>query len=499
VEQVNNLITSFGVKSKEGLDKLFAEIEAQVASARKDIEEASGATRSQKDNLLAQLNDAADKLRRAKVDEYLKKVSDQVQKLNKASNDNPKLQEVYRASQQLAEQMKEYDDQIFILQSDLQQTDLATEEREKIEQLIAAYQRLKQQMTASAYAGIDTAVNTSGFALTGDRQKDAQQYANLTAQINRAREATAALRDLATDQTTREEYEAQLTDLQEQQETLDKLYAGADKFAEKLANNKALDRFIERFEYFGNYALQIFGNINKILDNIGQKELNDAEDLKNANIEKLDEQLEKGLISQETYDEKKLKIEEEYDAKQKEIELEQWQREKWLSASEAAFAAALAILRVYSDKGNGTTAMRIAQTAVIGAATAAQIAAIASEPAPYAKGGYVRHKTYMVGEAGSEWVASHRLLSDPATAPIISALDAYQRGRLALQQVNLPAVREAAAARSARPDLSSQLLAEVRQLSVYLSDPANRRAVISRRTQEQFDANENFLRSVSRL
>ncbi len=39
----------------------------------------------------------------------------------------------------------------------------------------------------------------------------------------------------------------------------------------------------------------------------------------------------------------------------------------------------------------------------------------------------------------------------------------------------------------------------MRRLADYLSDPANRLAVISRRTQETFDANENFLRSIARL
>ena len=142
--------------------------------------------------------------------------------------------------------------------------------------------------------------------------------------------------------------------------------------------------------------------------------------------------------------------------------------------------------------------MRAAQTAVVGAATLAQLTAIASEPEPYARGGFVRDKKIMVGEAGSEWIASHRLLSDPVTAPVIAALDSYQRFP-AMAAVNMPAVNQVSQQRNESSRINAALLAEMRRLADYLSDPANRRAVISRRTQETFDANENFLRSIARL
>ena len=104
----------------------------------------------------------------------------------------------------------------------------------------------------------------------------------------------------------------------------------------------------------------------------------------------------------------------------------------------------------------------------------------------------------MVGEAGSEWIASHRLLTDPVTAPVIAALDNYQR-LPSMAAVNMPAVNQVSQQRNESARINAALLVEVQRLAAYLSDPDNRRAVISRRTQETFDANENFLRSIARL
>ena len=55
--------------------------------------------------------------------------------------------------------------------------------------------------------------------------------------------------------------------------------------------------------------------------------------------------------------------------------------------------------------------------------------------AGYANGGYVPSKQYFVaGENGREWVANNKLVTNPQTAPIISALERFQRGG----QLNVP-------------------------------------------------------------
>lgn len=495
-EQAERLISDFSAKAQSGLSRTLAEIENRSASLRRDIEESVGATRQQKDALIAQVNEAEAAYKQAKIDEYIKKLNTEAAKLGDTGSQP--VDRVRQAAARLAQQLAEIDNQINAINDDLQRKDISDSQRQQLEALIQQYAAAKQQLSASAFRGIDTAVDTSSFSLSGDVAKDAKEYERLSQQISNARQATEELEKYATNPAQRQEYELQTLALIEQQRTLDEIYSGAEQFADKVRQGKLLDNLISNLQFFGDQALDILGNIFQIVNNIGQRELREAEQLKDRNIANLDDQLAQGLISQEQYDKRKTKLEEDYQTKQKEIELAAWRREKLLNSSQAAMAAALAILRVWSDAGNGTTAMRAVQTAVVGAATLSQIAAIASEPEPYARGGYVRDKKIMVGEAGSEWIASHRLLSDPVTAPVIAALDSYQRFP-AMAAVNMPAVNQVSQQRNESSRINAALLAEMRRLADYLSDPANRRAVISRRTQETFDANENFLRNAARL
>lgn len=495
-EQAERLISDFSAKAQSGLSRTLAEIENRSASLRRDIEQSVGASRQQKDALIAQVNEAEAAYKQAKIDEYIKKLNTEAAKLGDTGSQP--VDRVRQAAARLAQQLAEIDNQINAINDDLQSKDISDSQRQQLQALIQQYAAARQQLSASAFRGIDTAVDTSSFSLSGDVAKDAKEYERLSQQISNARQATEELEKYATNPAQRQEYELQTLALIEQQRTLDEIYSGAEQFADKVRKGKLLDNLISNLQFFGDQALDILGNIFQIVNNIGQRELREAEQLKDRNIANLDDQLARNLISQEQYDNRKTKLEEDYQAKQKEIELEAWRREKLLNSSQAAMAGALAILRVWSDAGNGPTAMRAAQTVIVGAATLAQIAAIADEPEPYARGGYVRDKKIMVGEAGSEWIASHRLLSDPVTAPVIAALDSYQRFP-AMAAVNMPAVNQVSQQRNESSRINAALLAEMRRLADYLSDPANRRAVISRRTQETFDANENFLRNAARL
>jgi hypothetical protein len=155
-------------------------------------------------------------------------------------------------------------------------------------------------------------------------------------------------------------------------------------------------------------------------------------------------------------------------------------------------------------------------SAMLAAEAATQLAAIANQPRPYARGGYVEEDTvYRAGEAGREWVASNRLLSDPKTAPIISALESYQRGnRRALSDIpmaslNMPVAMSAARELGSRATgtitssvsagKGDDMLRVMKQLAAYLEDPRNRQAIISHRTQTDFDNNDNFLYQTARI
>lgn len=494
-----DLIAEFRNKALTGAEEIYASIDVRTNDMLKKIEETVGATKEEKDTLAKTLTDAASAYKKAKLDEYLTKYRDS---LEKAAAD-PSGNELIDKINQVAESLRPYDEKIRQLKADQQAlADTDKEAAARIAALIQQYEQLKTALADRAYLAIDTSVDTSDFALTGDRFADDKKYNEYTQAIERSRAAATRLLEVTTDPAQRAELEAQIEDLGLQQQNLDNIYKGFDDFEKKIKKSKALDNFINSFQTFGDKALEIFGSINQILDNISNRELRKQEELKDQNIKLLDDQLSQQLISQETYDQRKAAIDEEYSAKQKEIELEQWRREKWLNASEAAMAAALAILRVWSDAGNGTTAMRAAQTAVVGAATLAQMIAIASAPEPYAHGGYVNADTvFRAGEAGSEWIAPHRLLTDPLTAPVIQSLEDYRRGRVSMAAVNMPAVNAASSyLQDHNIDKQLSLLnSQFSLLSKYLSDPRNRQAVISRRTMETFDANENFLRSRAKL
>ena len=174
-------------------------------------------------------------------------------------------------------------------------------------------------------------------------------------------------------------------------------------------------------------------------------------------------------------------------------------------------AAALAIMRVWSDAGNGNTIARIAQTALVGASTAVQIAAIVNQPEPFAKGGYVKEKTFfMAGEAGQEWVANNSLLRDANTAPIIESLERYQRGdksalsALSFPRLNYPSIRSAVDSHAGGRNMivpydDGEIKEILKSLSLYMKDPKNRQAVISRSSQNAFEQHENFLRNAAKM
>lgn len=321
--------------------------------------------------------------------------------------------------------------------------------------------------------------------------------------------------------------------LREQKAELDEVAEGEQTVkekAEELAKSKAfrstLQNWADAVDEFGSKALSVFSNINTLLKNIADSRLQQLEKEKDAEIETLDEQLEQNLISQEEYESRKKELEDNYKDKADEAALEAWRREKSLAAAEATIAAAVATMKIWA--GEGTTAYKVAMTALMAAEFAAQLEAIKNEPEPYAKGGYVPRRTvYQAGEAGPEWVASNSLLTDPVAAPIIEQLEAYQRGNrraladIPMAQLNMPVATRAARELGRRRSLSEGRLSEAlpainpnvsvtmpwndemiqlwRELATYLKDPKNRQAVISRQRMEDFEKQEQFLLNRARL
>jgi hypothetical protein len=210
-------------------------------------------------------------------------------------------------------------------------------------------------------------------------------------------------------------------------------------------------------------------------------------------------------------------LQKEKDAKEKKLKHEQFAREKTADIIKATISGALAAMNAFSQGGGFPWGL--VPMAITAAMSAMQIAAIASQPNPYAKGSYIRGKQIaLMGEEGDEWVASNKLLRDKKTAGIIEALDQYQKGdRNALAGITFagpdPKIMSQAVSGNGRtfapsnqttnnyyqnPD-NSELLKEIRKMNDFLRDPNNRRAYISRKIQLEFDEQEEEIRSMARL
>lgn len=412
----------------------------------------------------------------ARIDKFLKDQNRKIEDLRiklAGKVDETKLTEAEKAARKLAEQLRAIDRAI---EDAVVDTEHATPEQiKKVNELREAYKKLRQEIVAAGEKAIEEGERLDLLGDAPERMKEA------------AEEAYQGILDAIDSIDTRSSLE------------------------------KWCDNNLDTIQQFASQATSILSSVSGIFDNIGNQELKDAETLKDENIKLLDEQLEQQLITQEEYEARKDELNEDYAEKEKEIRLEQWNRNKLLSSGEAVIEGALAVLKALNDKTIPSTAARIAMAATISAATLAEIIKINTEPAPYAKGGYVEKRTvYQAGEAGREWVASNRLLNDPQTAPLIQALESYQRGNvralgdIPMAQLNMPVVTAAARELGRRATTSpvthaaaatrgDDMLSVMRELAKYLEDPRNRQAVISRQTMTDFDNNENFLRNHARL
>ncbi|MBR3467812.1 MAG: phage tail tape measure protein [Bacteroidales bacterium] len=278
----------------------------------------------------------------------------------------------------------------------------------------------------------------------------------------------------------------------------------------------ALGLMSQGLQEFANAAFDIYGSIAQIQDNMMEAELQKTQKTYDAKSAALQRQLNQGVISQKAYDAKMQKLNEEKEKKERKLKHEQFAREKTANIIQATIAGVLAA--VESFKNGGGFPWGLIPMAMSAATTALQIAAIASQPNPYYKGGYIRGRQYAVmGEQGDEWVASNKLLKDRETAAVIAALDEYQRGnRSALAGITFaapdPKIMSQAVSGNGRtfapsnqvtnnyyPADNSELLKEMKQMNDFLRDPMNRRAYISSKIQLEFEEQEREVREMARL
>lgn len=532
-QSYDQAMSKINARTLTGVEAIGAEIDNATQKMRTALSELDQTAHPEAAQMLSDLEAASEQWKRARIDEYIAKTNKELDRLARstAKQGSGEIDKVRKATIELQQKLEGIDTTINQLTAD--RNVLAAKDDEKsrqqvanIDAQIARYRELRQAVVGAAFAEIEPTVknpyekqinNEVSLSLTRNRTKalaevnrKIAEYSKLLEDAIAAEEEMARVASENGDEASAAAHRKKAEALKAQQQAL----AGVNEEAQKLAKQKALQQTLQKWadmiDDFGNKALSVFSNINSLLKNIADSRLQELEDEKAAEIKTLDEQLEQGLISEEQYNERKKDLEDRYTEEANKAAQEEWERNKAYSYSEAVIAAAVGALKIWA--GEGPTAYKVAMSALLAAEAATQIAAIANQPRPYAKGGYVERDTiYRAGEAGREWVASNRLLNDPATAPMIQALEAYQRGNhraLQMDQLNMPVVMQAARELGRRSTGSSDrftaskgddMLKIMRDLAKYLEDPKNRQAYISRQTQTDFDKNEDFLRNRASL
>ena len=289
---------------------------------------------------------------------------------------------------------------------------------------------------------------------------------------------------------------------------------------------KNLSDIADVIQDFANTAMQLFESISQLQSNKEKAALNEYKKGYDERKKKLDWQLEQGIISQEYYNAQVEQLDKERDAKEKQLEIEQFRREKKAAIAEAIISGIVAAVKSFENGGGfpwGLISMALSL-----AATGVQVAAIASQPEPYAKGGYVeKEKNIVAGERGREWIASNEIVENPETKPVIEALEEWRKGNKAplrhlemavpdsrtVSQAATSISRTFAPERTGRAVTSNhyhqaapndsgtmeRMLEELTALRLYMIDPKNRQAVISRELQTEFESQESFLRRAASL
>lgn len=531
-------MSKINARTLTGIEAIGAEIDSATQKMRTDLAAIDKNAHPEAAQMLSDLEAATEAWKRTKIDEYIAKTNKELDKLAKstAKQGKTEVDKVRKATEELNQKFRDVDATIAQLTTDREilatkDDDKSKEQLANIDAQIARFKELRSLMVGAVFAEIAPTVKNpfqkqeqqmNSFSYAENRAKALakvqEEIEKYTQALDDAIAAEKEMERVATENGSDEEAEKHrkaTEELEKQKKAVEDVRKEAEKLAKTKAVNVTLNKWADAVEEFGSRALSVFSNINTILSNISQQHLQELEDQKDEEIKMLDDQLEQGLISQESYDKRKQELEDDYREKAHEAELEDWRRQKVYGYSEAVINAAVAATKLWA--GEGTTAYKVAMSALLAAEMATQIAAIASQPEPRAKGGYVEsERIYRVGEAGREWVASNRLLNDPQTAPLIQALESYQRGNvralgdIPMAQLNMPVVTAAARELGRRATTSpvthaaaatrgDDMLSVMRELAKYLEDPRNRQAVISRQTMTDFDNNENFLRNHARL
>jgi len=395
-------------------------------------------------------------------------------------------------------------------------TGLSKEEEDTMKQLQKMEEQLEKSKKEETWGRVLETIRNIGYEVMseGKRVKEERLYA-IEQEI---REAQAALK------------EARERNDKENIKKIEEIIAKLLKQKEKVENDfdTSLNGFFgigdEEWKDWKNNWESNIGKITDVIDNLAshimntaelinqyesqkmEEQLNEMQENYNRRAEVLEKQLNNGLISQKYYDAQMDEMERKKEEKEKKLRHDQFERERKASLASIAIQGAIGIARIWAQTGIDVI-YKAVLTTIQGAETAIQMALVANQVNPYYKGGYVRGQQLMLaGERGDEWVASNKLLRDKKTAPIIAAMEDYQRGKTREFRINKGGVNEQKAKEAAQnismaysQESNKEMLYEIRMLRKYLEDPRNRRTTIDRRLMLQFEESERQLKNKANI
>jgi hypothetical protein len=327
----------------------------------------------------------------------------------------------------------------------------------------------------------------------------------------------------------RKKYGLDVSDLET--EMLDKFVAIANdkdkstkipNFFDKLFDTDKAKEKIQAISDMVGEVSTIWGSLLQIQANGEEQELRNFRKGQDEKKKLLDKRLKSGLISQSSYDDQIAALDAETEKREKQAAYDQAKREREFATFSAIINTIQGVTKALSSAPPPFNFILAALTAAAGYA---QVEAIQSQPLPeLAEGGYTTGKS-IAGEAGTEWVASNTLLKDKNTAPVISWLEAYQRGNKSMKMPVSPnfdymsnAVQnrynsnatagnktivqsdpEVKMLLTKMIDHQKKSIEETQKLNTYLSDPNNRKARIVRDELTRFDDELSTLQGLARI
>jgi hypothetical protein len=271
---------------------------------------------------------------------------------------------------------------------------------------------------------------TSGFVVLSDEEKD-----KVTKFLDEAKAKIAEITGAKAD-TESSSTEADKTT------GVDVLGFDAGKWESVFANLDTFESKITAIQMVAGALTNAFSSYFKFLEAGEARTLQKFQKSADSKKKSLQDQLDKGAISQEVYNSRVAKIDADLARKKAEIEYKQAKRQKAMAIVNAIVNTAVGIMQAYSQLGpiGGTVA-----AVLIGAMGALEVATIAKQPLPdkngFKKGGYTGNGSTS-GVAGDvhfgEYVVPNEVLfsNDPVVPNIVGYLEQKRAGKQPVSSEN---------------------------------------------------------------